>query len=291
MTNTDYVKVASFLFLKKHKEKTGNNSTGVMFNKYMTLLNRELLSKGIDIKLPHCWYRWGDEVVRYSMPYIDWNHEDIGTTSVKYSDKRPKYNPRDQVICIADKFADDFLGRYSGPRGQEEAIDEVYSDAPFKFQNDFRQLREALKISRKNNPLRNYHKYIQGLFSNATESFPPEFGYLSQHFERFRSAFSLALSKNAKPEDLFEISETFWFFFCYHLRLNNKCHENVPQSTLDVWREVLPAEEDKYTMFVQNQVAEYCPSGGSGDPVIDVLIRDRNVRLKESDSLFTKVFG
>lgn len=289
MTGIDYVKVSSFLFLKKYKERTGNNSTGVMFNKYMTLLNRELLSRGTDIGLPHCWYRWGDEVVRYCMPFIDWNHEDISATSVSFSGRSPRVNSSNPVVRFASEFADSFIDRYSGPSGQEEAIDEVYSDAPFKFQNDFRKIREALKISRKNNPLQNYHGYIEGLFNEAVSSFPPEFGFIGPRFEEFKATFRLALSKNAPPNELFVISETFWFFFCYHLRLNSRCHENVPPSTLEVWRQVLPEEEDKYRMFVENQAARYCDASAD-DPIISTLLHERTLRLKESDSLFAKVF-
>jgi hypothetical protein len=223
------------------------------------------------------------------MPFIDWNHDDISTTSVSFSDKAPRYSVNDVAVKTAMDFAEEFMKKYSGPKGQEEAIDEVYSDAPFKFQNDYRKLRESLRISRKNNPFNNYHDYIDGLFRDVMESFPPEFGFLNSRFEEFRETFRLALSNNASPDDLFEISETFWFFFCYHLRLNNRCHENVPQSTLDVWREVLPEEEDKYRMFVQNQVADY-PNDGS-NPVIGRLLQERKIRLDESDSLFEKVFG
>ena len=286
----DYVRVFSYLFLKKYKEKTGTNSSGVLFNKYMTLLNRELLFKGVDMHLPHCWYRWGDEVVRYCFPFIDWNHDDISYTSVRYSDKSPRINRKDPNVKYASDYADVFISKYAKNRGQEEAIDEVYSDAPFAFQNDFRKLREAVSISRKNLPIKNYHSYIKGLFETAVASFPPDFGFLNHRFEEFVSTFRLALSENAKPDELYEISETFWFFFCYHLRLNNRCHENVPQSTLEVWKEVLPSEEEKYCMFVQNQAAEYFKKAGE-DEVIDRLLQERSKRLKESDDLFTKVFG
>ena len=290
MSKTDYIKISSYVFLKKYKEKTGTDSSGVLFNKYMTLLNRELLSRGTDIHLPHCWYRWGDEVVRYNMPYINWNHEEISTTTVSFSDKRPRINANDAIVRIASDFADEFISKYSGSYEWEEAVDEVYSDAPFKFQNDFRKLRESLKISRKNNPLRNYHGYIDGLFKDAVASFPPDFGFLNPQFEEFKATFSLALSKNATPDELFEISETFWFFFCYHLRLNSRCHENVSQSTLEVWREVLPEEEDKYAMFVQNQAAAYY-SKATKNPIIDDLMQKRQARLDESRTLFSRVFG
>ena len=290
MSDKDYIRTFSFIFLKRYKEKTETDSTGVLFNKYMTLLNRELLSKGVDIHLPHCWYRWGDEVVRYGMPFIDWNHDDSFYTYVRYSDQKPRINRNDPNVKFAINYADSFIEKYGGPYGQEEAIDEVYADAPFSFQNDYRQLREALKISLKNNPIKNYHAYITKLFENAIASFPPEFGFLGQRFEEFKSTFRLALSKKAKPDELFEISETFWFFFCYHLRLNSRCHENVPQSTLEVWRETLPAEEEKYRMFVQNQAAEF-DTKGNNDAVIEGLLQDRKQRLNESESLFMEIFG
>ena len=277
------------MFLEKHRERTGTDSSGALYNRYMTLLNRDLLSGGVDMHLPHCWYRWGDEVAVSCLPFIDWDRDDPSCTSVRYTDRSPRIDSKDPNVRFASDYADAFIGKYAETCGQE-AIGEVYSDAPFAFQNDFRKLREAVGISRENVPVEDCHSGIKELFETAVASFPPNFGSLSQRFEEFTSTFRLAMSNDAEPDELYEISETFWLFFCYHLRLNGRCHENVPQSTLEAWKEILPNEEEKYHMFVQNQAARYCRKAGS-DWVIDRLMQERDRRLKESDDLFAKVFG
>ena len=290
MAGIDYVKVSSFLFLKKYKERTGNDSTGVLFNGYMTLLNRELLSRGIDIGLPHCWYRLGDEVVEDCMPFIDWGHEGISGKFVSYLGRSPQADSNDPVIGFVSEFADSFIDRCFGPSGPEEAIEGAYEYVPFRFQNDFRQLRESLKIPRWNGPPHNRHGRIEDLFNKAVSSFPPEFGSIGLRFDEFKSTFLLAMSGNAPSNELFKISETFWSFFCHHLRLNDGCHENVPPFILETWRQELPEEGDKYRMFVENQAARHCDVSVD-DPVINTLLRERVLRLKECDSLFTRVFG
>ena len=102
---TDYVKIASSIFIDKFQSKYGSNPTGIVYNKYITLLHRELKSDGIDIKLSHCWYRWGDAVVRYSLPYIDWTHDDLDVTKVSFRGFRPSIDPEDPVVRRSDDFA------------------------------------------------------------------------------------------------------------------------------------------------------------------------------------------
>ena len=61
----DYVGYACRVFIEGHEGSVGCSPSGVMFNKFMTLLYRDIRrTLGVDIRLPHCWYRWGDEVVR-----------------------------------------------------------------------------------------------------------------------------------------------------------------------------------------------------------------------------------
>ena len=290
MKNTDYVKAASFIFLKKNREMTGNDPTETVFNNYMILLNRALLTEGIDIGLPHYWFTAGDEVLMSAIPYIHRNCGDVGSTMVTFDGGRPEFDPHDRVISLADRFAEEFIKKYAGTEGQMDVANDIYNYAPFNFQNDFRRLMGALMGPWGNDCIEGPPHDIAGLFNILMESFPSEFGYLSAHFERFASTFSLALSTNVGQEGLLEVAETFWTFFCHHLRLESLCHHNIPPSTLTSWKEMLPEEEGQYTMFVQNQAAEYCPPGGCIDPVIEGLLRDRDVRLRESDSLFRKVF-
>ena len=56
----DYARYACQVFIGGHEGSVGCSPTGVMFNKFMTLLYRDIRKTlGVDISLPHCWYRWG----------------------------------------------------------------------------------------------------------------------------------------------------------------------------------------------------------------------------------------
>ncbi|MDR1954534.1 MAG: hypothetical protein LBP82_01100 [Candidatus Methanoplasma sp.] len=250
----DYVKITSRLFLDKFEEINGFLASGVLFNKYMTLLHRRLKNEGIDIRLPHCWYRWGDEVVRYRMPYLDWDHEYAAYTQVSWDGTmREIYDPNDRVIKMASEYTDEFISKYSGAEGAEMAIDEVYDEAPFEFQNRYRQLRETLKQLRTNNAM-----YFDGasinmivpLFEGAIRSFPKEFKSIANEKEDFVEMFRVMIESRAMMKDLFNITEDFWFFFCYHLRV--KCNENVPSSTLNVWKDKIPEETELFEQKLQS---------------------------------------
>jgi len=52
----DYVKIASYLFFDKYRKAERGEVPGVMYNKFITLLHRDLRPEH-DIGLPHCWYR------------------------------------------------------------------------------------------------------------------------------------------------------------------------------------------------------------------------------------------
>lgn len=146
----DHIRCASYAFIERYSRTQSHPPSGVLYNKYMTLLNRELMDKlGVDIRLPHCWYRWGDEVVRHDMPYLRWDHGDPRKTYVSYSGECPIQESKDEIVCFSESFADSFIWRYSGDEGVDLAIDEIYSEAPFAFQNDYRRLRENLKIAQK----------------------------------------------------------------------------------------------------------------------------------------------
>ena len=57
-----------------------------------------------------------------------------------------------------------------------------------------------------------------------------------------------------------------------------------------MWREALPAKEEKYRMFVQNQAAAF-DTKGNMDVVVNRLLQEREQRLNESESLFMEIFG
>lgn len=281
-----YAEYAAYSFISRHQNLSHDLPSGVLFNKFMTLLDNELKDiKGVDMHLPHCWYRWGDEVVRYNMPYVTWNHDFSSKTTVSYTGRIPKIKHRNDVVRFTDTFVDDFIERYSGVEGVELAIDEVYSRAPFRFQNDFRQLRENLKPSQRNPAIINHVEIVRNLYDAAMSVYPSDdFKHIEYQTIQFKTIFSKALENGVSIDRLQQISETFWFFFCYHLRLNPRCHFNVTKETLDIWESALPDALDDYEEKMQNY-AYYLYRGKSDDPVASKLIDDRRNRLETIESL------
>lgn len=284
-SSQDYVKYASYAYISRYEETESSKPTGVLFNKFMTLLNVHLKDTlGENIKLPHCWYRWGDEVVRYNMPYVVWNQDDPRKTTVSFSGAVPDMR-RDRVTSTIDDYVGKFIRRYSGPEGAEMAIDEVYSNAPFEFQNGYRLLRENLKISKNSFNYTGRIDLVRGLYEDAMRTYPAKsFPKLEPQRIQFEKVFSKALDECLSPDRLEQISETFWFFFCYHLRLHSRCHENVPKETLTVWKSALPDALDEYEEKMQNY-AHYLFREGSDDDVIRDMLKERDSRLARIDEL------
>lgn len=284
--STDYVKYASCTFVQMYKHSEGTLPTGVLYNKFMTLLNRELKDqRDANIRLSHCWYRWGDEVVRANLPYMTWNHESFRKTTVDYVGIMESPPRNDDIVAFIDSYARKFIRDHPGREGMEIAVDEVYAGAPFEFQNEFRKLRENLDLAQSKLTFSNQGDMVRDLFENAMEHFPHKsFPDVTEQTAQFERVFDLALKKNLSVDRLQQISESYWFFFCYHLRLHRKCHENVSSETLDHWRSILPDAEYEFECKFQNY-AYYLSMNGCSDPVIDNLVSDRMARLDRVSSL------
>jgi len=255
----DYVKISACIFIHDYEAMNREGASGVLFNKFMTLLHRRFKSEGFDMRLPHCWYRWGDEVVRYRMPYLEWDHEYAAYTKVSWRGGYPEYRLDDPTVKKISHYSREFINRYSGPEGAELAIDEVYEEAPFTFQNEYRKLRENLRIySKRDGFIDNYKTLVDDFFTSAMNEFPDkEFKSIAEERMDFEEVFRLSIHAGAAPSQLFKQTEDFWFFFCYYLRLNDKCHENVPRTTLDVWAERIPWETDIFRHKLQDNANRF----------------------------------
>ena len=172
---------------------------------------QELKDKlGTDMRLPHCWYRWGDEVVRYNMPYLTWNHDDPHQTTVMFSGSTLIPVDQDEIIRYTGSYADVFIARYGGNGGVDLAIEEVYSGAPFEFQNDYRALRENLKEVKSNFPISNYVEFVRGLYNKAMSGYPiTSFQSTKVQVEQFRKVFEKAMDEGLSVNRLQQISEAF----------------------------------------------------------------------------------
>jgi len=279
-----YVKVASQIFLEQYRNRNGTDSNGVLYNKYLTLLHRELKAYGKDIKLPHCWYRWGDIVVSHCIPFIQWNHSAQNHTSVTWYGDCVKYDNKDEVVVLIKKNASLFISNHSGSEAHEIAKDEVYDGAPFRFQNEYRKLRESLDPTNRTAQIDNYLEYIANLFESSMSTFPSEFKKINSQKEEFISVFNVMLREKASSKDIFDLTEYFWFFFCYHLRLNKKCHENVSKDVLSHWEESLPWETMKFDHILQNFTDKFY-NGSYRDECLESILTRRAERMEILDRL------
>ena len=246
--------LASYNVIIKYKDTTGSPPSGLYFNKMMSIIYNELKEKHrINITLPHCWYRYGDEVVRYLLPHeIRWTHETPYSTIVDWKGSTPYIENDMGVTEVIEKVVNLYTEKYKD-RTKEELVDEVYSRAPFDFQRNFRQLRlnvEKFASKTRRVDIENYEKnIILPSLKKAIDSFPrKEFpAEVWERLTRYKEVMESIINLPSFPADISnELTENFWFYFCYYLRIHNKCHENVPSSVVLHWKETIDFQRERY---------------------------------------------
>ena len=214
-----------------------------------------------------------------------------GETRVSYMGCAPEVDSTDAIVVMIDGSADSFISRCSKEGEAEVAVDGMCVAAPFEFQVRFGMLRESLGTSGSDPVSADCTDNVRTLFEDAMGCFPvAEFPEASPHAERFGAVFRAALDSGATAAVLQEIAECFWTYFCHHLRLHERCHENVSVVTLGAWAEAIPAETTDYERTIQNQAHMVDPEGSSGE-VVRVLLRERERRISEISELMERMEG
>ena len=283
----DHVKTAAFLFVEKYEHTMKENVSGAVFNEFMILLNHYLINeKNIDIRLPHAWYRRGDEIVRhYFQPYTKWDHEDLDLTAVSWDGDDPHIDMNDPVAAEIRRYADKYVNRYSGADGPGTEIDALYAKAPYRFQNEYKQFREGLEeVSAAGPYMRDRRRNrLISLFGNAMNAFPDAFSCIEKERSDFESVFRAAAMSGAYVDDLRDMADRFWYFFCYHLRIDKKCHANISGKTLEMWRSSIPWEREMYVRSLQD--AAYSLRSEGKEKRIDPILAEREKRVREFSAL------
>ena len=221
------------------------------------------------------------------MPYLQCDCVGSGETRVLYRGCVPEVDRTDAIVVMMDGSADSFVSRCS--EEGEVAVDRMCAAAPFEFQIRFGMLRESLGTSGSDPVTVDRTEKVRTLFEDAMDCFPAEeFPEASPHAERFGAVFRAALDSGAAAAVLQGIAECFWTYFCHHLRLHERCHENVSVVTLGVWAEAIPAETVDYERTIQNQAHMVDPEGSSGE-VVRGLLRERERRIKEVGELMERM--
>lgn len=237
---------ACWVVVQEHQERHGRPPTSLYFNKVLSLLHKRLGDQGHDMKLPHCWHRWGDEVVRSWLPTpVQWEHD--ATTTVGWVGKEPR-KPTDRLGKALSETMDEIL-KESSAQGIEDMVDKVYAYAPFEFQRAYRQIRHInFDAGRSFIDAASVANMTAGLIEHAATCFPyEEFEDASFHARSVFTACKATLEQDpASLETVRESLEQFWTYWCHYLRLHARGHENVPASTLDVWRQELEPQEREF---------------------------------------------
>lgn len=287
------VTAAVYLTVDECARRFDQPPTGVYFNKILSVLHRQLSDVGVDIGLPHCWYRYGDEVVRYWLPsQLVWDHEAEDRTTVVWDGDAPEVLETKQAARLKTE-----LGRVMEefpPENLDTLVDYVYGYAPFEFQRSFRYFRERVGLSLYSDL--DDTQAAQGILlpnlEKASEDFDRrEFGDTRGQKEiQFETLRALLRSDGPDLRLIRDIAENFWFHYCYYLRLHPRAHENVPVQTKQVWMEDLEAQVPNLLgefSDLLEQAVDHVPELADHEQVGQALASYREQREELDDLLRT----
>ncbi|MDG6981315.1 MAG: hypothetical protein JRN51_09440 [Nitrososphaerota archaeon] len=164
---------------------------------------------------------------------------------------------------------------FGNPIDLEEVVDEVYSEAPFKFQESFLDLRRSLRTATKRTEIivRNAGEgLVKPRFERAIILFPesdfPRLKSITRQYQRLMRYSLAGGDPGVGYADRF--TTEYWQVFCYFLRIHERGHFNVSQARLDYWgrvaSEYLSASGPKMNAIAEEMI-------GTLDSSIDPLDR------------------
>lgn len=245
---------ASFKIVKYYETLNDESPSGLYFNKAIAFINTHLKTEGKDLAVPHCWYRWGDEVVRYYMPReLKWTHEEDAYTKVSWKGDVPD-SPDYDIKTRIDSIVQEMTDIYGIPGQIQNFVYTIYKEAPFEFQRKYKQVRDLFYETSYSRIMDENGKrtLLIGALDEALKTFPTDdiFEEVGELKPKFKKLMEYGLkSLNLDLKSLNEVSEEFWFLFCYYLRIHPSAHENVQQDTIRYWKRIL---EDKRIEFIEN---------------------------------------
>ena len=257
------VAYSSYYLIKSYKLKNNSLPSGLYFNKALSYINTEIKKLDENIKLPHSWYRWGDEVVRYYMPHeITWSHEEASHTKVDWKGGPPILLD-DKLTKAIKSLTEEFLNKYpiKNSSWYEELLADHYEGAPFEFQREYKSCRDLLfdRTRLNGNEGRYANEVLIAVFKSALEKFPRDrlFHPVRAFAPTFLDLISYPLS--GTRDDLFianDISEEFWYWFSYFLRVHPRAHENIGEETVTYWKSDLEHETFRFYQNFDDHVAQ-----------------------------------
>ncbi len=255
-------------------------TNGIYFHKAMSLLHRRLGRGPSAIHLPHCWYFYGDEVVRSAMPHsVYWDHSDETLTRVGWRGSGSFPDLSGPTKYEIDSHAEEIRREF--PPDQESLtaiIDAVYTYAPFPFQRNFRKVKgEFYDIAGSRVVFENAAPLLLApTVSTALGSFPSSeaaFQPVAAFVDAIDSATQILLESNAGQRPAYRLLIDFWEFFCFHLRTHPRANEETPGETLQFWEDQLDARRFDYLGLVGrvlSQLRKEFPDLESSEPISEL---------------------
>lgn len=265
--DNDRLGYTSYSIINQYQKKVDKPIGGFYFNKIIFLVYNKLLKdSGININLPHYWYRYGDQVYRSKMPHkLHWNHESQYLTKVEWNGTKLLRDDSDEFKLI-DKTVKEMLDRYMNDyRG---IISDVYEYAPYDFQREMLNMRVVASGWRNaiNWDAQSFRVTSKEAISRIKFHFPEkDFQDLRKQYDIFQSAFSIILERPDWNIRLVEdLITNFWFLFCYHLRLKSKARENIPRETVKYWEAKIDFFDEQY----RGNIADFIIEASKKNPKI-----------------------
>lgn len=249
------------------------------FNKLLFIVYKRLLKRGIDIKLPYCWYRFGTLVdantfrheVGTPLPtYAPYNSQTISIRGV--DDMGIHVSDRDEIVCeISDAIEIYKSSLYMF--NLEKLKEDDYSYAPLVFQKTFNR---GFVIKVESGNLGPRDTINEGL-DDLVRTFPyDEMPELNDAFLEWEDTIRLVLEFDSTL--LPTLTSEFFKTFCYLLRA--KYNENVAAEVIQYWNNEFLAELSDYCEVLEknrdnflDKYSKICKKEGSAQPIIDEMNR------------------
>lgn len=244
---------ASYKVIQRHGDSRQKISA-MRFHKLMSLLNRELLREGIDMKLPHFWYFYGGVVSVFDMPKpIRFDKESIDErkTHIYWEGKKPSTDRRrlpKKVKQTIDKKLMSVETKHPPSSDVWELVRAVYDYAPYKFQREYRTFRSDSVAQTSSGLEKLVARVLINDLGRSMKAFPEDdFPALKVPSTKLRYVVETIFRDFPEKKDIgIRMSREFWEIFCKHLRLSKEGHENLSEKTIDIWKKNLEMEFAKY---------------------------------------------
>ena len=262
-------------------DKETGLADGIYFHKIMSLLQNDLAHTEADLNLPHCWYFYGDEVVRSAMPYqLQWNHDDASLTRVGWRGRQDFSGVDPRQRMMVDSALEPYVEEF--PPGAEhinKLIDRVYSYAPFDFQRRYRSVKgEVYDISGSTIVFEEYApRLLRPTVRDTLSSFPSSetlFAPVAGFLPVLRDSTDTLLESPRGVKPAYRLLVNFWEFFCYHLRTHPRANDSVPRETLEFWNGQLETRRLDFQGLLGKCLARWVtsyPSLESSDAIVSLL--------------------